>query len=62
MLTSKLGFTQHLVAKLPSTFHDCSEHLVIAAPGEEDLACIELEKGAAYRPYVDAKVVRHAKN
>lgn len=50
------------MTEFPSAFHDRSEHLVVVAPCEENLAGVELKKRAADGPDIDAEIVGHAEN
>lgn len=62
MLTGEFGLAQDLVAEFPSALHDSAKHLIVVAASEENLACVQLEKGTTDGPYVDTKVVRHSED
>ena len=62
METGKLCFSQYFVAEFTSAFHDCAEHLIVAAACEENFTSVKLEERAANRPHIDTEVIWHTEN
>lgn len=62
MEAGELCFSEYLVAEFTSAFHDCPEHLIIAATCEEDFTSIKLKERAPNRPHIDTKVIWHTEN
>ena len=44
MKACELSLPQDFVTEFSATLHDCSQHLVITSPREEDLPGVELEE------------------
>ena len=55
-----LSLSEYLVAEFASALHDCTKHLIVATPGEQNLSSIKLEEGTSDRPHVNSKIVRHS--
>lgn len=59
---SKLGLFDHLGIEPASKFHHQQQHMVIGSARKEDLSCIQLVKGATYRPNIDGGVIRRSED
>ena len=42
-----LSLSEYLVAEFASALHDCTEHLIVTTPGEQNLSSIEFEEGTS---------------
>ena len=62
MQACKLRFSQYLITELSSALHDCSKHLVVVPPGEQNFSRVKLEECASDGPDVNTEVVGHAEN
>lgn len=56
---TKLSFLDHLCVEPSFELHHVQEHLIIRAPGKEDLARIQLVKRAPDAPNVQRRIIWH---
>jgi len=55
MLVEKRALLEQLLRWHPLVVHELLEHLVVVAPGEHELAGVELEETHAHRPQIHRK-------
>lgn len=59
---TEFSFLDHFRVEPTLEFHHQEQHMIVGSTWEEDLARVELVKGATDGPYVEGRIIRNSKD